>query len=342
MITAELRASLAAFIQAEIGAELALADVQDSDGHAGLTFLFETRRRGESNNAGRYVLKLPPKGVARRGNTDVYRQAPLLRAMHAAGLPVPSVPYASENEDWFGVPYLVMDRLPGRVFFVWDPDPAFDRTPAAVAPLWRQCVEALVGFHEFDWQAHLAEWQAPEPLHEQVTRWQKIYLHAPEPHWIDQAREVERLLLASLPVGTPVGIFHGDYQPGNMLYEKGQLTGVIDWELSGIGAQLLDIGWLMMAADPLNWVPQWQPVHPPTPTEIQAIYESGRGQHYPDIPWYQAFAGYRLASIGCLNVKLHRKGQRHDPIWENMALCLSRMFERARCLLVERDLNGAA
>ena len=74
MITAELRAGLAAFIQAEIGAELELADVQDSDGHAGLTFLFETRRRGESSNAGRYVLKLPPKGVARRGNTDVYYQ----------------------------------------------------------------------------------------------------------------------------------------------------------------------------------------------------------------------------------------------------------------------------
>jgi len=57
------------------------------------------------------------------------------------------------------------------------------------------------------------------------------------------------------------------------------------------------------------------------------------GQTYPDIAWYQAYAGYRLASIGCLNVKLHRKGQRHDPIWESMSWCLSRMFGRARDLL---------
>ena len=30
---------------------------------------------------GSYVLKMAPVGVARRGNTDVYRQAPLLRAL---------------------------------------------------------------------------------------------------------------------------------------------------------------------------------------------------------------------------------------------------------------------
>jgi len=96
---------------------------------------------------------------------------------------------------------------------------------------------------------------------------------------------------------------------------------------------LLDIGWLMMVADQENWVDAWRPVYPPDVAEIRDTYESRMGQRYPEIPWYQAFAGYRLASIGCLNVKLHRKGQRHDPLWENMGLCLSNMFERARALL---------
>jgi len=333
MITPELEANLAAFIHDQIGPEFELAGLHDSDGHAGLTFLFETRRRGETAIAAEYVLKIPPPGVARRGNTDVYRQAPLLRAMHAAGLPVPAVPYAGENEHWFGVPFIVMERLPGRVFFIWDPHHSFVRNAETAEPLWQQCVEALVKFHQFDWQAHLADWESPEPLREQVSRWQRIYLHAQEPQWIEQAREVEQLLLATVPAGTPVGVFHGDYQPGNMLYEQGQLTGVIDWELAGIGAQLLDVGWLMMVADPANWVPEWHSIHPLPPAEIQAIYEAGMGQHYPDMAWYQAYAGYRLGSIGCLNVKLHRKGQRHDPIWESMSLCLSRMFERARVLL---------
>ena len=335
MITDELKANLETFIHDELGADMELAGLHDSDGHAGLTFLFETRKRGESALAGRYVLKIPPKGVARRGNTDVYRQAPLLQALGKAGLPVPAVSYASENEHWFGVPYLVMERLPGRVYLVWDPHESFARSPAISHPLWQQCVDALVGFHRFDWRTHLAHWQEPEPLREQVERWQKIYLHSPEPQWIDQARVVEQLLLETLPDGLPVGIFHGDYQPGNVLYENGRLTGVIDWELSGIGAQLLDVGWLMMVADPANWVDEWHPVHPLPLDDIRDRYEAGMGQRFDDIPWYQAFAGYRLASIGCLNVKLHRKGQRHDPLWEKMALCLSSMFERARQLLVD-------
>ena len=251
------------------------------------------------------------------------------------GLPVPAVPYASENEHWFGVPYLVMERMAGRVYLVWDPHESFARTPAVSHPLWQQCVDALVGIHRFDWRTHLSTWQEPEPLREQVERWQKIYLHSPEPQWIEQARVVEQLLLETLPDGMPVGIFHGDYQPGNILYEDGRLTGVIDWELSGIGAQLLDIGWLLMVADPANWVDEWHPVHPLPLAEIRSRYEAGMGQRFDAIPWYQAFAGYRLASIGCLNVKLHRKGQRHDPLWEKMALCLSSMFERARELLVD-------
>lgn len=330
-----LKANLAAFVHDCCGPGIELAAVHGSDGHAGLTFLFETRHAATRAIAGRYVLKIPPAGVTRRGNTDVYRQAPLLRALHAAGLPVPDVPWADENEHWFGVPFIVMERLPGRVFFVWDPHPSFARTAEAAGPLWRQCVEALPGFHRFDWRRSLAGWQAPEPLREQVERWRKIYLHAPEPHWIEQAREVEALLLRTLPEDTPVGLFHGDYQPGNVLYEQGRLSGVIDWELSGLGAQLIDVGWLMMAADPRNWIDEWHAIHPPSPDEIRALYEAGMGRRYAEIPWFQAFAGYRLASIGCLNVKLHRRGQRVDPVWEKMGLVLSHMFERAREILVD-------
>lgn len=333
MVTDELRASLTAFVQAEMGPGLTPVDVSDSDGHAGLTFLFDVQRAQDDAVMGSYVLKIPPRGVARRGNTDVYRQAPLLRALHAAGLPVPRVPYAGAGEDYFGVPYIVMERMPGRTFFVWDPHVSFSRAREETESLWRQAVEALPRFHRFDWRRELAHWQAPEPLHEQVTRWRRIYQHAQEPRWLAQAEAVEALLLKTMPAAAPVGLYHGDYQPGNILYDQGRLTGVIDWEISGIGDLLLDIGWLMMAADKANWVDAWHVIHPPSVEEIRDIYERGMDRTFADIPWYQAFAGYRLASIGCLNVKLHRTGKRHDPIWEAMSWCLSPMFERAREIL---------
>jgi aminoglycoside phosphotransferase (APT) family kinase protein len=49
------------------------------------------------------------------------------------------------------------------------------------------------------------------------------------------------LLLAQLP--SPLGLVHGDRQPGNILYaETGQVVALLDWELSGIGAQCYDRG----------------------------------------------------------------------------------------------------
>src|SRR3954467_2703924 len=78
------------------------------DGHAGLTFGFDVVGP-EQQPAGGYVLKLAPGGVARRGNTHVYRQAPLLRALHRAGLPTPAAPWASPDDAQLGSPFIVME-----------------------------------------------------------------------------------------------------------------------------------------------------------------------------------------------------------------------------------------
>lgn len=327
----ELSAGLRQFITAELGSDSRLAGLHESDGHAGLTFLFEVADSAGAETG--YVIKLPPKGVRRHGNTDVYRQAPLLRALHAAGVPVPAVPWAYDDNPWFEVPFIVMERLPGRVFFIWDPPAVFARTAAVAEPLWEQCAHALARIHQFDWRTHLPHWEQPEALPEQITRWERIYAQAPEPAWSAAAADTERALLASLPDGLPIGLFHGDYQPGNVLYHAGRLTGIIDWEISGIGAHLLDIGWLMMAADQANWTPVYHPIHPLPPARLRALYEAAMGRSYAEIPWYQALAGYRLACIACLNVKLHRKGQRHDPAWEKIGLSIMPMFNRARAIL---------
>ena len=48
-------------------------------GHAGLSFGF-TVEHGEARDE--LVMRVPPKGVRRKGNTDVIRQVPLLQALH--------------------------------------------------------------------------------------------------------------------------------------------------------------------------------------------------------------------------------------------------------------------
>lgn len=323
----EIRRGLKNFVHDEVGTSAKLLNLTESDGHAGLTFLFEVLEGNGSTNG--YVIKLPPKGVKRKGNTDVYRQAPLLRALRENGMAVPRVPWAFEENDWFDVPFIVMERLPGHVYFAWDPSSVFERSKSEATSLWTQCVRNLPSLHCFDWRHQLSNWHAPISPEAQITYWEQVYVQAPEPNWAKAAEACERLLLDTLPDEEPVGLFHGDYQPGNILYDRGQLTGIIDWELSGIGAQLLDLGWLMMAADDANWTEHWHPISPPTTKHIRQIYESERGSAFHSAPWYQALAGYRLGCIACLNVKLHRKGQRHDPIWERIAPSVLKLFNVA-------------
>lgn len=328
-----VRPELQRFVAAEFGPGYRIEGLQPADGHAGLTFLFSLAH--PDGQVEDLVLRLPPEGVRRRGNTDVYRQAPLLRALSAAGLPVPAVRWAQSGEDWFGLPFIIMERLPGRTFLIWEPDASFDLSPPAVRPLWLQAAEILAELHRFDWRTGLADWESPRPLEDEIRFWRPIYERAPEPAWLELGREVEALLLQSVPKRYRVGLFHGDYQPGNILYRDGRAVGVIDWELSGIGAQALDLGWLMMMGDPKMWAAEYQPWHPPPVDQIRGTYEGALGESVDDASWYQALAGYRLGSIACLNVKLHRKGQREDPLWENVALSVPSLFGHARQLLIE-------
>jgi aminoglycoside phosphotransferase (APT) family kinase protein len=140
---------------------------------------------------------------------------------------------------------------------------------------------------------------------------------------------VREQLLASMPPSLAPALVHGDYQPGNLLYEGGRMTGIIDWELASIGSPLLDVGWLMMLADPLSWQPDWRPLCPLTPQAIALRY----GAEPQAMAWWQALAGYRLGAIACLNVHLHRSGRRPDTVWERFALAIPTMFGRAAALL---------
>ncbi|MBL6749790.1 MAG: phosphotransferase family protein [Nevskia sp.] len=328
MQPAELAARLRPLIEKECGAGSQAANVGVmEDGHAGLTFGFDVVDAG-GRNIGSYVIKLAPRGVTRRGNTDVYRQAPLLRALKAAGLPVPAVPWASPDEDLLGTPFIVMEKLPGRVFLVWEPHAVFKRDTESVRDIWLQTARLLARFHQVDAATVLRGWEQPRGLPEELAIWPNVIKHAQDPAWLAAGTALGEQLRARMPDGQPVGLIHGDYQPGNILFENGRVSGVIDWELSFIGAQGLDLGWLMMMSDPAAWDASFPPTAPPSQAELVDAYRAAGGPAWRDVGWYQAMAQYRMGSIACLNVKLHRTGKRHDPLWERFAPSIATLFSR--------------
>jgi aminoglycoside phosphotransferase (APT) family kinase protein len=330
---AELSAKLSDFVEHECGAERRVANLHPmEEGHAGLTFGFDVVD-GVAESLGSYVLKLAPVGVVRRGNTDVYRQAPLLRGLKQAGAPVPAVPWASPSEDDLGTPFIIMERAPGRIFFVWGPHPSFPRDDQTVRGLWLEAARVLAGLHRVDWRTDLPDWESPRPLRDELNIWPSLLRHAATPAIAQAGAELHRLLAAQIPNDDAIGVVHGDFQPGNILYQGGKAGAVIDWELASIGAQGLDVGWLMMLSDPLAWPVECRPVAPVSRADLLDTYRNAGGPAVSDIAWYQALAQFRLGAIACLNVKLHRSGKRPDHFWESMAPAISVLFARGIALL---------
>lgn len=301
------------------------------EGHAGTTLGFTLATESKPDRP--FVLKLAPFGVRRRGASDLYRQVEVLRQLHGSGLAVPEILLASPDETDFGTPFLIMERLPGRTFIVWEPDACHDLACAALDRIWRSAAQQLARLHRWDWAGALDGWEAPLTPADEILRWLPILDKALDADRIVEGRALADRLMATLPGQWRTGLVHGDYQPGNLLYVAGSLTGIIDWDLVGIGPVLLDLGWLLMMGDKLCWHPDWQP-HAVLPrAELIAIYEQQAGYLTEDIDWYQALACFRMGAIACHNLRLHRTGRRIDTLWERFEPSISLLFARGHALL---------
>mgnify|MGYP000070676265 FL=1 len=71
----------------------------------------------------------------------------------------------------------------------------------------------------------------------------------------------------------------------------------------------------------------------PQAEELIAMYIDAYGEVLPDIDWYRALAAYKFAIITGFNLMLHRRGKRHDPMWETTKDSMQTLLRRAHELL---------
>jgi aminoglycoside phosphotransferase (APT) family kinase protein len=305
--------------------------LEKGPGHAGFSYLFRVRGAGREES---WFMRLPPPNVRWVGTADVLRQVAALNALEGTAVPHCTVRWSGDDLRWFGCPYFIVPRLEGRVMaFVDNPWlEGLDRERRW--DMARQAMTALAGIHRVDWRraSYLGE---PIPFDDDVTRWDRFMEKVAEPQRLRAQPEVRQLLLDRLPVGTNVGIFHGDFQWANLFYSfEGKLLAVIDWELVGAGATGNDIGWIATFNDPAAWSADRKPsTLLPHADELVAMYLEAWGQPVEHLDWFRALAAYKFAIISGFNLALHRRGKRHDPVWEVTAMSIEPLLERARELL---------
>jgi len=313
----------------------AVSEVHKMPGHAGFAYGFTVTSRGRSES---WFLRLPPPGVQWQGTADVLRQVEILRALDETSVPHCSVRWCGEELDWFGRPYFVVPKLAGDVLRLGPGEWGTKLPPEQLRAMAAQAMRALAGVHRVDWRK-TPRLGAPIPAADDVERWDRFLPKLAEPERFALQPRVRERLLARLPGDAPVGVFHGDFQVGNLFYAfDGRLLAVIDWELVGVGATLNDVGWIATFNDPGAWAGRGRGPGPghadfPGAEELVELYAEAWGARLPDLGWYRALAAYKFAIISGFNLGLHRRGKRHDPLWELVADSIAPLLSRAAELL---------
>lgn len=323
----ELQGRLETFAREKLGDPRATVHgVEKGPGHAGFSYYFDVQSDGLVTP---YFLRLPPPGVKLEGTADVMRQVAAVRAMEGTSVPHAPILWAGTEEEWFGIPYFVQPRLDG--------DTLKDNWPlqfstAQLRDMAKDAMSALAGIHKVDpaKAPYLGEYWGYEF---DVTRWDRFYERAAEPELLALQPQVKQLLLAQIPHDARIGIFHGDFQWSNLLYNRNaELLAVIDWELCGIGPALNDVGWICAFSDPEAWVRTVES-RMPHGDELEAWYREAYGDVPGNLKWFKALAMYKFAIISGFNLMLHRRGKRHDPHWEDAKPSMKSNMEYALKML---------
>jgi aminoglycoside phosphotransferase (APT) family kinase protein len=293
-------AALETYLRAHIDGFCGAMSVRQFQGGASNpTFLLTT-----SEDQRRFVMRKKPPGVLLASAHQVDREFRIMHALAGSGVPVPKVRVLCMDDSIIGTAFYVMDFLDGRIFT----DASLPSlSPEDRAAAYDDFGATLAKLHQVDIAAAgLSDFGRPgDYIDRQLARFTKQY-RAAESERIPEMEALIERLPGMAPGGRRVGIVHGDYKLGNVMFHPTQprLIAVLDWELSTLGDPLADLAFSafpwhrgMATAGAARSVDMSAPGLP-TEAEYIAAYCRRTGRDgIEGWNFYLAFGLFRLASI---------------------------------------------
>ena len=149
----------------------------------------------------------------------VQREGNVLSRLETTDIPAPRFLAADPTGEFTGVPALLMSRMAGRM----------DLAPVDQNAWLRQIAVMAVRIHELNVEAVPRRWEART---------------VPVPAWTSRPadwRAAAELVRGPVP-DHDTRFSHGDYQHFNFLWQRGRLTGVVDWVSASRGPADVDVG----------------------------------------------------------------------------------------------------
>jgi len=268
-------------------------------GRSNLTFLL-TGAGGD-----RFVLRRPPLGRMLASAHDMAREWSYISALQDTPVPVAAGRFLCTDPAVSEAPFYVMEYVDGCV--LEQPDDAVALGMEARRTVGLAVIDTLAVLHAVDpvtvGLATPERAASKSYIRRQLDRWRRQIAA------VDVAEAAPLVALAE-DLGRQVpaertGIAHGDYRLGNLsVSSDGRVLAIFDWELATVGDTMADLGWLISSwaepgdtdFRPISDAPSAAPGFA-TRAELVARYAALAGVLPGSLPYYEAFARWRMACI---------------------------------------------
>ncbi|MHB2018466.1 MAG: phosphotransferase family protein [Candidatus Xenobia bacterium] len=318
-------ARLAPYLET-LGLSGPLAVQQFPSGFSNLTYLLRVGER-------EVVLRRPPFGSEVRSAHDMGREFRILDALIRVFPKVPCPIAYCEDLEVLGVPFYLMERVPGVILR--------DRAPDNLRPVSEAAVDLLADIHDLDPIPGLGRGEGY--VERQIRGWSERYLRARTDD-VPQLEQVAAWLLEQMPASAGTCVIHNDYKYDNLVLNPDDLSdirAVLDWEMATVGDPLMDLGtslgYWIEADDPpaLRALPFSISAQPGnlTRAEVVARYAARRGITIANWHFYYAYGLFKIAVVAQQIYARYKQGRTRDDRFANLIMAVRILGTQAHDVL---------
>jgi aminoglycoside phosphotransferase (APT) family kinase protein len=272
-----------------------------------------------------WVLRRPPLGGLTPSAHDMAREYQVVAGLADTGVPVPRAVALGEDPSILGVPFSVVEYVPGRVIRTQDDLHAL--SDAQIARCAYALMDVLVELHAVDPEAvGLGGFGRPKGyLTRQIHRWHDQWNQVRTQALPDI--ETLHLRLAEIcPKESGASIVHGDYRIDNAILDAadaGTVCALVDWEMATLGDPLADVGLYLVYSDPaidhiLGGSAASTSKRLPSTDDLVQRYAASSRRDLGNLAFYQGLGYFKLAVIAEGIHARHTSGLTLGPGFENV------------------------